>query len=487
VPKGSRETADSKRRMALELSLEEQELLADTLQRDNVSMSARELCAGVAATLGFVVAMLVLWLTNPPQPFAVLPAFLSFVVLVIATRVRFDTPFGFTVPTQLGFVPLVFSLPVAVAPVGVALALAIASVPDVARRRVPASRLLQSPVNAWFAVGPAAVFAVADVSPQSATGGVLIAALAAQFAVDFAISSALYTTVRSATLRSQLRELWVYGVDAALSGVALVVAESANDHPLAIVSLLPLLGLIALFAHERHQRLESLVELNDAYRGTALVLGDVVEADDGYTGQHCKSVVGLTLEVADRMGLDAEQRRNLEFGALLHDVGKIAIPKEIVNKPSKLNPEEWTIIKTHTVEGQKMLDRVGGFMRDVGVIVRSHHERWDGHGYPDGLVGDAIPLEARIITCCDSWNAMRTDRSYRKALPHEVAVAELRANSGSQFDPSVVTVLLEIVLPRVQESGPVDCAVGNVVDSAVGTSQATAGSTAYGGVALGPA
>ena len=93
------------------------------------------------------------------------------------------------------------------------------------------------------------------------------------------------------------------------------------------------------------------------------------------------------------------------------------------------------MIKTHTVEGQKMLERVGGFMREVGLIVRSHHERWDGGGYPDGLAGERIPLEARIIACCDTWNAMRTDRAYRKALSHEVALAELTANSGTQFDP----------------------------------------------------
>ena len=130
----------------------------------------------------------------------------------------------------------------------------------------------------------------------------------------------------------------------------------------------------------------------------------------------------------------------------MHDVGKIAIPKEIINKPGKLDSDEWTIIKTHTLEGQKMLDRVGGFMRDVGLIVRSHHERWDGDGYPDGLAGEAIPLEARIITCCDSWNAMRTDRSYRKALSHDVALAEIHANAGSQFDPRVVDALLEEVV-----------------------------------------
>ena len=152
---------------------------------------------------------------------------------------------------------------------------------------------------------------------------------------------------------------------------------------------------------------------------------------------------------------------------MLHDIGKIAIPKEIINKPGKLDPHEWTIIKTHTVEGQKMLERVGGFMREVGLIVRSHHERWDGDGYPDGLAREAIPLESRIIACCDAWNAMRTDRVYRKALSHEVALAELTSNAGSQLDPQIVAALAEIVQPselataapgRAPQAGRIDTA-----------------------------
>jgi HD-GYP domain-containing protein (c-di-GMP phosphodiesterase class II) len=126
------------------------------------------------------------------------------------------------------------------------------------------------------------------------------------------------------------------------------------------------------------------------------------------------------------MGLSADRRRNLEFAALLHDVGKVAIPKAIINKPGRLDPEEFALVKTHTIEGQRMLDRVGGFMSDVGRIVRWHHERWDGGGYPDGLAGEDIPLEARIITCCDSYDAMTTTRAYREALAPPVALQELR-------------------------------------------------------------
>ena len=106
-------------------------------------------------------------------------------------------------------------------------------------------------------------------------------------------------------------------------------------------------------------------------------------------------MVRLAVEVARELGLDAERQRNVEFGALLHDVGKIAVPKAIINKPGELDDREWSIIRTHTIEGQRMLERIGGRMRDVGFIVRSSHERWDGGGYPDGLSASAIPLEAQ--------------------------------------------------------------------------------------------
>ena len=119
--------------------------------------------------------------------------------------------------------------------------------------------------------------------------------------------------------------------------------------------------------------------------------------------------------------------------------------QQIINKPGKLDLAEWAIVKTHTVEGQRMLDRVGGFMRDVGLVVRSHHEWWDGRGYPDGLAGEQIPLEARIVACCDAWNAMTTTRSYRPAMSYAEAVEELRRHRASQFDPRVVDAVLRCV------------------------------------------
>jgi HD-GYP domain-containing protein (c-di-GMP phosphodiesterase class II) len=118
---------------------------------------------------------------------------------------------------------------------------------------------------------------------------------------------------------------------------------------------------------------------------------------------------------------------------------------EILNKPASLTDEEMAIVQKHTLEGEDMLSRIGGVLGDVGSVVRSHHERFDGKGYPDGLEGEQIPLASRVIACCDAFNAMTTDRVYRAAMPAEAAVAELRSEAGAQFDPEVVEALVGIV------------------------------------------
>jgi HD-GYP domain-containing protein (c-di-GMP phosphodiesterase class II) len=149
--------------------------------------------------------------------------------------------------------------------------------------------------------------------------------------------------------------------------------------------------------------------------------------------------------VCDRLGVTGAERRDAEFAALLHDVGKIKIPAEIINKPGKLTDEEFAMIRTHTVEGEKLLSQVGGLLGTVGRIIRSCHEDWDGTGYPDGLAGEEIPRVARIVRCCDAFSAMTTDRSYRQALPVLDALAELRRCSGTDFDPEVVEALVATV------------------------------------------
>ena len=209
-------------------------------------------------------------------------------------------------------------------------------------------------------------------------------------------------------------------------------------------------GALRLLRPRAGGRIDGALELSQAYRGTALLLGDVIEADDQYTGDHTKDVVELTVQVAEALGVDADTSRGAEFGALLHDVGKIHIPAAIINKPGPLDDDEWVIMKTHTVEGQKMLERVGGMLARVGVVVRASHERWDGGGYPDGLAGEDIPLAARIVSVCDAYNAMTTDRSYRRALPVADAIAELERCAGTQFDPAVVAAVVAVVAVPVQ-------------------------------------
>ncbi|HEU5062500.1 MAG TPA: aminopeptidase [Solirubrobacterales bacterium] len=383
------------------------------------------------------------------ESFSLLTALVYVVGIAIASNVRFDFGAGFTVPTQAVFVPMLFAVPVAIVPLLTLLALVLGMVPAVARGRIAPSWMLTAAGNCWFAIGPALVLVLAgDQSPDSRFG-ILALALAAQFTFDFVAAM-----VRNRLFEDDLdlghlvREVApIYAIDVALSSlglaVALAVVQGYGAWPVILIA--PLFLVLRVFSKERQERLEKLAELNDAYQGTALLLGDVVEADDSYTGEHSKSVVRLALDVAAELGLDPAQTRNVEFGALLHDVGKIAIPNEIINKPGRLNEREWEIVKTHTIEGQKMLERIGGFMTEIGTVVRASHEAWDGSGYPDGLRGEEIPIEARVVSACDAFNAMTTTRSYRRAMPLGDAIAEMEACAGSHFDPRVVEALLRVI------------------------------------------
>ncbi|MGH8571500.1 MAG: HD-GYP domain-containing protein, partial [Gammaproteobacteria bacterium] len=207
----------------------------------------------------------------------------------------------------------------------------------------------------------------------------------------------------------------------------------------------PLVWLLEILSRDRRERYAATLELQRAYRGTVMLLADVVEFDDQYTADHSRSVVDLVHATADELAVDPSHRQELEFAALLHDVGKIAIPKEILHKPAALTDSEFEVMKTHTIEGQFMLDRVGGLLARVGEIVRSCHERWDGTGYPDALRGEEIPLESRIVFAADAYNAMTTNRPYRGAMAQAEALEELRAGAGTQFDPSVVEALSEVI------------------------------------------
>jgi HD-GYP domain-containing protein (c-di-GMP phosphodiesterase class II) len=365
----------------------------------------------------------------------------------VASRVRFEFGGVFAVPTQPVFVAMWFLVPPRMLPVLACGALLLAELPDFARRRTPLDHLALSVISSWFSVGPALViFLWGTHAPRWQSAPVYAAALGAQFVFDYVSQFLMVRPVLGISPVAQLRSvLPAFAVDTLLAPLGLLVAFTAYVHPPALLLVLPVLALFSTFARERQRRIDNALELSSAYRGTAMLLGDVIEADDEYTGTHSRDVVDLVLAVADRLGLASRERRRAEFAALLHDIGKVKIPAAIIHKPGPLDDDEWELMKTHTLIGEAMLGQIGGLLGEVGEIVRSCHERWDGAGYPDRVAGEAIPLEARIVCTCDAWSAMTTDRSYRRALSHDEAKAELRKCAGTQFDPRVVDALLAVL------------------------------------------
>jgi HD-GYP domain-containing protein (c-di-GMP phosphodiesterase class II) len=364
-----------------------------------------------------------------------------------ASRVHLEDGTGHTDPTQVVLVPMLYFLPCPVVPLAVAAGHLVGNLPELLTGRMHPSRAVLSLGNSWYAIAPALVFTLgAAGDPDLSDWPLLVAALGAQFALDFVITALREWAGLGVSPRFQPRLLaWVYLTDACLAPLGLLSSLIIVEEPLALLLLVPLPVLVVLYAREREESISGALELSQAYRGTADLLGDVLEADDEYTANHSRSVVELAVQVADKMALDAEERRRVEFAALLHDVGKIAVPDEIVNKPEALTDEEWHVMQTHTVRGQEFLAKVGGVFGEVGDIVRASHERWDGLGYPDRLSGPSIPLAARIVSCCDAFNAMTTERPYRLAMSQEVALRELVDNAGTQFDPHVVRTLIAVV------------------------------------------
>jgi HD domain len=177
-----------------------------------------------------------------------------------------------------------------------------------------------------------------------------------------------------------------------------------------------------------------------------------LESRDGPTSAHSDDVVVLCKAIADRLGIRGRERQNLIAAAQLHDVGKLAVPLEVIEKPGPLDEREWAAMRQHTIAGEVILGSVHE-LEEVARVVRSCHERYDGQGYPDGLAGDEIPLTARIVFCADAFHAMREDRPYRKGCSATRALAELRRNAGTQFDPRVVSAL-EDAARELRQAGP---------------------------------
>lgn len=381
------------------------------------------------------------------------PVLLTYVGL---NRVKFPVAGGWMRPTTLAFVPMLFVLPTPVVPLVVMLAIMLAAVPDFLRGRMRPAMLPMLVIDAWYSVGASLVLVLAGTGRFSwSEWPIYVGVLFAQLLFDATAAVTWSWAVEQVSPRVQLPLLcWTYVIDAALAPLGLVIAASSVERPGLVLFALSPAAMLMFFARERQQRLKQTQALTTAYRGTALLLGELVEADDHYTGAHSRDVVDLSLAVADSVGLDSGRRRDVEFAALLHDVGKMRVSKDIINKRGPLDPAEWEVIRRHTIDGELMLRRVGGALSNVGRIVRSSHERFDGAGYPDGLAGEAIPLESRIVSVCDSYSAMTTDRPYRAAMSAGQAIVELHRCAGTQFDPEVIDALTRVLgtaIEAVQE------------------------------------
>jgi putative nucleotidyltransferase with HDIG domain len=265
-----------------------------------------------------------------------------------------------------------------------------------------------------------------------------------------------------------MRERLALGAISRPSLAGLVAAIGAEDLPEArhapagAYAVVPLLwsgrphGLIALrtrreLSTERLRLVELLARQTMAVAAArpeggspaaVQALAAAIEARDNYTHEHSEQVVSLATDVARLLGLPAAEVDAVRHGALLHDVGKLAIPNEILHKPGPLTDDEWRVMAEHPMIGERIL-RSTPQLAHLAPIVRHEHERWDGGGYPDGLAGTDIPVASRIILACDAYNAMITTRPYREAMSPRDAVAELRDKAGTQFDPQVVAALLQ--------------------------------------------
>jgi len=204
-----------------------------------------------------------------------------------------------------------------------------------------------------------------------------------------------------------------------------------------------LLRLRAQLAQRDREAQRRELQLRASYEATVHALADAVEARDAYTARHAERVAAYGIEIARACGLDAADDPDLEFGFLLHDIGKIGISDAILYKPGLLTDDERDDMRRHPVIGEEIVRGID-FLAGARQVVRSHHERWDGAGYPDGLAGERIPLAARVFAVADTFDALTSDRPYRAAAPFHEARRVIASASGTQFDPTVADAFDDI-------------------------------------------
>jgi putative two-component system response regulator len=200
---------------------------------------------------------------------------------------------------------------------------------------------------------------------------------------------------------------------------------------------------LAVRAKLQRRRAVELFDSRSAHVQTVLMLANVIEARDEYTRGHIGRVQKYAMDLAEALGWDAEELAILEFGALLHDIGKVVVPRAILNKPAHLDPGEWAVMRQHPEVGAHMLSGVDHLQPAIAYALH-HHEHWDGNGYPSGLAGNNIPIEGRLLTIADTFDAMTTQRPYHAARSKSEALEEIKRLAGIQFDPIMVETFYKL-------------------------------------------
>ena len=337
-----------------------------------------------------------------------------------------------------------------------------------ARKRLPVERVLFNaaapPLAMWFAAH--LFFAISGLQAGTDRTNVdeiapaLLCAAGAYFLLNtFAVALAIALHERASVImiwKAHCGNLWASFLGGAV-GAGFVVFALQHGYGAMVLGLPLLLALILHFAYRNatgrvEDQLQHLAEVNRLHLSTVESLAYAIDAKDSVTHNHIRRVQQCALVLARRFGLtDDPQLKALEAAALLHDIGKLAVPEHILNKPGKLTPAEFERMKTHAAVGAEILSQVA-FPYPVVPIVRHHHENWDGTGYPDGLHGTDIPIGARILSVIDCYDALTSDRPYRRALAPTAAFEIIRARRGTMYDPLLVDMFEEIYLTLETEA-----------------------------------
>lgn len=391
------------------------------------------------------------WFPSHIDGNTIVTAIILLLLIILAEQLAIDLPIPYARVTVSVSSALTFAAVLTVGPVlGVVIAVAATLADDLIDKR--------EPVKMWanvsnFALqgiiaGPIYFLLAEKGSPLESLRNFGVMLLAAF--VSSGIETVLLALVLSVAMgtsawylwRSMARGLLVEFL--ALPALGSLFPILAKEHPLALVLMvIPLLGPYLAFRDYR--------QLHHETQNTFELLADLLDRRDPYTAAHSQRVAQLTALILDEFpGLSADEREAILLAARIHDLGKVATSDLILRKPGRLTDDEFAVIKRHPVDGSEILRHLSPY-RHIVEIVRHHHERWDGRGYPDGLAGEAIPFGSRVIAVADTYDAMTTDRPYRRALTHDEALAELRRGAGTQFDPAVVAAF-ERALARASEA-----------------------------------